>query len=54
MDEDSWIEYRKALQLNIPETITSHFPLHITQISRVQDIVEEYLGLQDGQPGIWI
>ena len=30
MDEDSWIEQGRALQVNIPETITPHSMLNIT------------------------
>ena len=45
MDEYLWIERAMSLQVDIPQNITPHSPSNIIQSARVDDIVEDDLGL---------
>ena len=47
------IEKGRALQATILETIIMHSPSNLTLNSKVQDIVQEYLGLRAIQLGVW-
>ena len=53
MDEYLWIEQGRALQVDLPQNITPHSSLSIIQSARVEDIVEEYLGILANQVGLW-
>ena len=53
MEEDFWIEQGRDIQVTILENIILHSPLHLTQSAKVQDTVQEDLGLNVGQVGIW-
>ena len=53
MDEDLWIERGRALQVDIPHNIMPHSPPNHMLSSQVEDIVQEDLGLETSELGVW-
>ena len=54
MNENQWIEHGRDLQMRIPNVITMNSFLQLNRASRVQETIEQDLGLCVGQYAIWI